>query len=58
MAWYLNWLLLLILAVCLLAPVTTWGLLVWRRHRASLATVFVLVAAEAAITAAVRFPLM
>ena len=51
---YPNWLLLLIIALCVLMPVAAWGAVVWRRRHVGLASVFVLVAVEAAIMAAIR----
>ena len=52
---YPNWLLLLMIAICLLAPVAAWGIVVWRSRRVGLASVFVLVAVEAMIMGGLRF---
>ena len=52
---YPNVLLLAMIALCLLAPLAAWGAVVWWRRRVGLASVFVLIAVEAAIMAGLRF---
>jgi hypothetical protein len=49
-----NVVILLLVLLCLLAPLALWSAVVWWKRRVGLASVFILVAAEAIMLAAFR----